>query len=162
MTSHTRYLAEAALIAALYVVLTSVAGPFSYGPVQCRLSETLTVLPLLTSAAIPGLFCGCILANLVGPYGLLDIVFGSLCTLIAALGTWYCRKMPFPALLFPVLVNALGVGFYLYVLSRVPFLLTLFSVGAGEALVVFGPGLVLYLALRKVPYFEGMGMDGGE
>ena len=78
---------QAALIAAVYVVLTLVFAPFSYGEIQVRISEALTILPFFTPAAIPGLFVGCILANLLGGAIPLDIAFGSIATLIGAVFT---------------------------------------------------------------------------
>ena len=76
----TLFLVQAALIAAVYVVLTLVFAPFSYGEIQVRISEALTILPFFTPAAIPGLFVGCILANLLGGAIPLDIAFGSIAT----------------------------------------------------------------------------------
>ncbi len=71
----TKFLIQAAVIAAIYATLTIVLMPFSYGPMQVRVSEALTILPFFTPAAIPGLFIGCVVSNMVGPYGMLDIVW---------------------------------------------------------------------------------------
>lgn len=82
-----RFLAMSAMIAAIYVVLTVVFAPISFGAVQVRIAEALTILPLFTQAAVPGLFLGCFLANLLGGAILPDVIFGSIATLIgAALG----------------------------------------------------------------------------
>ena len=89
--STTLFLAQGAIIAAMYVVLTLVFAPFSYGAVQVRISECLTILPLFTKASIPGLFVGCLLANILGGCVLIDIVFGSIATLIGALGGYLLR-----------------------------------------------------------------------
>jgi len=86
-----RYLVHAASIAAVYAVLTIAFAPLSYGQIQVRFAEALTILPFFTSAAIPGLFVGCIVANFFGPGGMLDVVFGSAATLIAA---YISYKMP--------------------------------------------------------------------
>ena len=88
-----RQLTLAAMVAALYAVLSYFAGIFglAYGPIQCRFSDALCVLPFLFPGTVPGLFVGCFIANLLSPYGPLDIVAGSLATLIAALWT---MKMP--------------------------------------------------------------------
>ena len=147
--TRTRYIALASIIAALYATLTLCFEPFCYGPFQCRISEVLTVLPLLTPAAIPGLTAGCLIANLLGPFGAPDILFGTLCTLTAALGTWRFRKHVLIALLCPVLVNALGVSLYLHLISHVPYWATVISILAGEAFVVYCPGYMLYLLLKK-------------
>ena len=88
------YLTQAAMIAALYVVLTMIANALGIasGNIQVRFSEALTVLPFLTPAAVPGLFIGCLIANLVTGAMLPDIIFGSLATLIGAIGTWMLGK----------------------------------------------------------------------
>ena len=95
------YIAQSGIIAALYVVLTLIFAPISYGEVQVRISEALTILPMFTSAAIPGLFIGCILANLLGGAVVLDVVFGSVATLIGAVIGYLLRKnrwlVPIPA-----------------------------------------------------------------
>ena len=90
----TRRLVRGALIAALYAVLCMAFFSISYGDVQFRISEALTVLPLLMPEAIPGLLVGCLLSNLLGGYGVMDIVFGSLATLFASVATYFLRKLP--------------------------------------------------------------------
>ena len=110
----TLFLVQAALIAAVYVVLTLVFAPFSYGEIQVRISEALTILPFFTPAAIPGLFVGCILANLLGGAIPLDIAFGSIATLIGAVFTYKLRNSnkwlaPVP----PIVANAVLVPFVL-------------------------------------------------
>ena len=86
------FMAQAAMIAAIYVVLTIVFAPFSFGEVQVRIAEALTILPVFTPAAIPGLFIGCLIGNILGGALLPDIIFGSLATLIGALFTYLLRK----------------------------------------------------------------------
>ena len=106
-----RRLVRGALIAAIYAVLCAALAPISYGEVQFRISEALTILPLLMPEAVPGLFVGCLIANLIGGAGILDIVFGSLATLIAGLLTYAMRKLPAWVALLPVVViNGLVVG----------------------------------------------------
>ena len=85
---NVHFMAQAAMIAAIYVVVTLLGASFSYGEVQVRLSEALTILPVFTPAAIPGLFIGCLLSNILGGCILPDIIFGSLATLIGAVFTW--------------------------------------------------------------------------
>ena len=144
-----RSICIAAAIAALYAVLTLMLAPISYGDWQCRVSEALTMLPILFPQAVPGLFVGCILANLLGPSaGVLDIVFGSLATLIAAVGTRALRKNKWLAALCPVAANGLIVGGVLSVAYNLPFWLTAAQVAAGEAVAVV-IGLVLIQALKK-------------
>ena len=147
----TRRLVRGALIAALYAVLCLAFFSISYGDLQFRISEALTVLPLLMPEAIPGLFVGCLLSNLVGGYGVMDIVFGSAATLIAALATYFMRKLPaWIAVLPVVLVNALIVGYFtLHLAAGLPFWPSALSVGLGQAVVVYVLGLPLHYALKK-------------
>lgn len=145
----TRSICISAVIAALYAALTLLLAPISYGDWQCRVSEALTMLPILMPQAIPGLFVGCILANLLGPSaGITDIVFGSLATLIAAIGTWYFRKNKWLAAACPVIANGVIVGLVLSLSFNLPFFLTAVQVAAGEVLAVL-VGLVLIKALEK-------------
>jgi len=155
----SKQLAQGALIAALYAVLTLIPplNSISYGPVQVRVSEALTVLPILTPVAIPALFLGCLVANILGPVGLYDILFGPLFTLIAAYGTYRLRKNTFLALSSPVLVNAFGVSLYLPLIFKPPAIFGLspywasvLTVGAGEVIAVFVLGYPLLKALRRL------------
>ena len=154
MNKKIKFITQSAMIAALYVVLTYVFAPFSFGPVQVRLAEALTVLPVFTPAAIPGLFIGCILGNIVGGAIVWDIVFGSVATLIGAVLTYLLRKkISYLAVLPPILSNTLIIPFILYYAygfteSSVPFMML--TVGAGEVLSCGVLGVLLYFALRKV------------
>ena len=160
------YLTTAATIAALYVVLTLPFAQIAFGPIQFRLAECLVILPILLPAAVPGLTIGCFLANLINPgnLGPIDIVFGSLATLIAALLTYNIaksaiyKKMIFNdilALIPPVTVNALIVGTYLtFLLTEGAIRVTMIIVyvvyvGLSELTVVYIIGLPLLLVLRK-------------
>lgn len=158
----------AAVIAAIYVLFTLPLAPVAFGPLQFRLAEAMTVLPVLFPAAIPGLFLGCLLSNLFNPNNLgpIDIALGSLATLLAALTTWWiARRLPVAkpgwrrglCLLPPVVFNALIVGVYLpYLLLdtgksvTLPLvLLNILSVGLSEGVVVYLIGLPLLIALEK-------------
>ena len=128
------FITQGAMIAALYVVLCVAFAPISYGEVQLRVAEALTILPYFTPAAIPGLFIGCIISNLMGGGIMLDVIFGSLATLIGAVGTYMLRKAtPWVAPLPPIAANALIVPFVLYygyaVPLPIPFMML--TVGAG-------------------------------
>jgi len=109
MNNKTRFLTYGSVIAALYVALTLLANALGLasGVIQVRLSEALTILPMFTPAAVPGLFVGCVLANLLTGCAPWDVVFGSLATLIGALGTWKLAKNKWIAPLFPILSNAI-------------------------------------------------------
>lgn len=136
--NYVYFIAQAAIIGAIYVVLTAVIGAsFSYGEVQVRISEALTILPMFTPAAIPGLFVGCLLSNILGQCILPDVIFGSLATLIAAYLTWFLRhRGKFIAILPPIILNALIVPFvikYGYG-SPFPIPLIILTVGIGEVI----------------------------
>lgn len=148
MNNKARYITEVAVIAALYATLTIIFLPISYGQIQVRISEVLTILPFLTPAAIPGLFIGCVVANFFGGIGIIDIVFGSLATLIAAFLTY---KMPRRALapLPPVIVNALIIGFELNFISGAPLIATILWVGLGEALACYVLGYPVLIQLER-------------
>ncbi len=144
-------------IAALYVVLTLVANAFGLasGAIQVRLSEALTILPCFTAAAVPGLTVGCVLANLITGCALWDVVFGSLATLIGAVGTYLLRKKPLLAWIPPVLSNAIIVPIVLQKVYGVPdsFWYLMLTVGAGEVIACGILGLLLYKALSKTKIF---------
>ena len=155
----TRQLATAGIIAAVYTVMSMFASVFgiAYGPIQCRFSEALTVLPFFLPEAIPGLFIGCLVTNLMSTVGPLDIIFGSLATLIAAVWT---RKMPnkWLAPLPPVLCNAAIIGAMIawYEVGFTgafwaSFAFNAFTVGLGEAIACYVLGLLLLQAIEKVP-----------
>ena len=148
------YLAQGAMIAALYVVLTLFINAFNLasGAIQVRISEALTILPVFTSTAVPGLFIGCILANILGGNHILDVVFGSLATLLGAIGTRKLRNAhPLLAPVPPIVANTIVVPFvlkYAYGLpASVPFMML--TVCIGEALSCGVLGMLLYYALHK-------------
>lgn len=160
-SAHVRFMALGAVIAAAYTVLTLLAASMNlaYGPVQFRFSEALTVLPVFTSAAVPGLTIGCFLANIFSGYGIYDMIFGTLATLLAALGTRLVRNVRFrgvPVLapLPPVLVNAVIIGAEITILSPGGFAWAEFgaqalSVGLGELAVCYALGLPFAIMIQK-------------
>lgn len=148
-----KMMCRAGVIAALYAAICLLLRPLSYGEVQLRVSEALTLLPVLTPAAAPGLFIGCLLANLLGGANVLDIVFGSLTTLAAALLTRRWKNRPALAALPPVVLNGVVVGIlmrYAYGVEM-PLWMCMGSVALGQAVACYGLGLLLLAALRKVP-----------
>lgn len=149
VSKKVRYIVTAALIAAFYAAITFVFQPLSYGYVQIRISEILTVLPAFTPAAIPGLFIGCIVSNLASPFGPVDIAVGSLATLLAA---FLSSKMPSKWLvpLPPVVCNGVIVGIELHYLLHTPLILSMLSVAGGEAIACYAGGIPLMFALKKV------------
>jgi uncharacterized membrane protein len=112
-----------------------------------RISEALTLLPIIYPEAITGLFLGCLLANLLGPYGAVDIIFGSLITLSAAYLTYRFRSTII-AYLSPILLNAFFVSLYLYIFFRIPYWPTVLSIGFGQAIAVLALGVPLLRLLK--------------
>lgn len=148
----TQFLTEAAAIGAIYVVLTLLLAPLSFGEVQIRFSEALTILPFFTPAAIPGLFIGCIIANLLGGAIPVDIIFGSIPTLIGAVFTYKLRNSNrFLAPIPPIAANAIIVPFVLRFGYGVnlPIPLMMLTVGIGEVVSCAIVGLILQTALLK-------------
>lgn len=135
-------LTRIALIAAVYAVVTIILAPLSYGMIQVRISEALTVLPFIYPEAAIGLFIGCFIANIYGGNGIYDIIFGSLATLIAGYLTAK-TKNKYLAPLPPVIVNALIIGFMLHKLFGFPLLTTMFYVGLGQTIACYGLGMPL-------------------
>ncbi|MCX7904499.1 MAG: QueT transporter family protein [Caloramator sp.] len=152
-----QYLTKAGIIAAVYAVLTIFLMPISYGPVQFRISEALTVLPFVEPAAIPGLFVGCIFANYFGGLGWVDIVFGSLTTLLAA---YLTSKMPnkYLAVLPPIFLNAFIVAIWVqqFIGEEVkikgisPYWITVGTIGFGEFVTAGILGLMLLTVFERI------------
>lgn len=146
------FLTQAAMIAAIYVVLTLLFRPISFGEIQVRISEALTILPLFTPAAVPGVFVGCLIANIIGGAILPDIIFGSLATLIGAVFTYRLKDSnPFFGPIPPIASNTVIVPFVLFygygVNLPIPFMML--TVGIGEVVSCGILGLVLYFSLKK-------------
>ncbi len=154
MKNKALFITQAAAIAAIYTLLTCFAGAIGLAnsPIQLRFSEALTILPYFTPAAIPGLFIGCVLSNLLTGAVLWDVVFGSLATLIGAVFTYLLRKKSFLlAPVPPIVANTLIVPFvlsYAYgVPDGIPFLML--TVGAGEIISCGVLGLLLLKGLER-------------
>ncbi len=181
MKNDSMFLARVGVIAAAYAAATLVSllflGSLAWGPIQFRVSEALCVLALFTPAAVPGLTLGCIIANVAniaisgtGMLGMLDVVFGSLATLVGAAFTWRFHDRPLIALAGPVLANALivpaylplllqGIGFYTIPFTSIAldgayplmYLFGLVATGAGEAVIMYVLGYPLARSLEKTP-----------
>ena len=161
MKLHTRQLTCAAIVGAAYAVLSIFGSIFgiTYGPIQCRFSEALCVLPFFLPETAWGLGVGCLIANLLSPYGVLDIVVGSAATLLAALLTARCQKKwlaPLP----PVLCNGVIIGAMLswYTVGFTPQFWGMFAtaglgVALGEVVACYGLGLLL---LRVLPTIKAL------
>lgn len=156
MNSKTRKIVTAALIGAVYAVLTLFLAPFSYGEIQFRASEALTILPFFSSFPIYGLFIGCIAANILSPIGPLDMIFGSFATLIAAIITYYIGKsnLRFKRYLAPlpaVIVNGVVIGLLISYTAKIPFIIPALQVAFGEFVVCYVLGLPLLVIIEKNP-----------
>ncbi len=153
MNRNLRFLCRGALVAALYVALTWLCAlvGLDKGVIQMRLSEALCVLPAFTGAAVPGLFVGCLLANLLTGSALPDIIFGSLATLIGALGAYFLRRRKWLVPLPTVLANTLIIPFVLRFAygaeGSIPYFML--TVGAGEVISAYICGMLLYAALER-------------
>ena len=145
------YLVQAAMIAGIYVVLCYIFHPISFGAVQVRIAEVLTILPFFTPAAIPGVAIGCFLANLLTGCAVLDIVFGAIATLIGAIFTYLLRKNKYLAVLPPIISNTLIVPWVLRFAygEALPIPLMMLTIGIGEIISVGVLGLGLLFALQK-------------
>ncbi len=155
---NVRFLCETGIIAAIYAVLTLALAPISFGAMQVRISEALCILPFFTPAGIPGLFIGCVLSNLLGsPLGLMDIIVGSLATLLAALAASKVKNrwlVPLPS----VVANAFLVAWVLHAMLGLPYWLNVLYVGIGQGIACYGIGMPLLFLLernRKVLFNHG-------
>ncbi len=144
-------IAQAAVIAAIYVVVTGMILPIAFGPVQFRISEALCVLPYFTPAAVPGVTLGCLLSNILYGSAALDIVFGSLATLIGAAGSWMLRKNKWLVCVPPILSNTIIIPWVLrYAYGSedlIPVMMV--TVGIGEILAIGVLGNLLLVTLEK-------------
>ena len=143
------------MVAALYAVLCILLAPISYAAIQVRIAEALTILPAFTPAAIPGLTVGCLLANILGGCPIMDIIFGTLATLIGAVGTYLLRSRKTLIWMPPVVSNTIIVSiFSIYI----PFMgesddslwYIMLTVCIGELISVCILGYLLYFALKKI------------
>ena len=152
-SKRVKYITQSAMIAAIYVVLTLFISAFNLasGAIQIRISEALTVLPAFTPAAIPGLFIGCFISNLISGGLILDVIFGSLATLIGACGTYLLRKWKWAVPIPPILSNVLIVPFvlaYVYNLpGGVPYFMV--TVGIGQIISCGVLGMIVYGIIAK-------------
>lgn len=151
-SNHTTLLVQAAMIAALYVVLTYIANAMGLASqaIQIRFSEALTILPYFTPAAIPGLFVGCFLSNILTGCAIPDIIFGSIATLAGTVFTRMLRKYKWLAPIPPIVANTVIVPFVLlYAYGIQPLWLSFITVGIGEIISCGVLGMLLLTVLEK-------------
>ena len=151
--SKTGALTRGAIIAALYASITLLLAPISYGEVQVRISESLTLLPILLPEAVPALAVGCLLANILGGATIFDIIFGTLATLLAALCTRALRKNMLAASAMPVLFNGVIVGAVVHFAYApvIPLPLCMAFVAAGEVVSCMLLGPIVLRAVSRIP-----------
>ncbi len=146
-----QFITQGAVIAALYVVMVILFDTWSFGPIQFRIAEALVIMPYFTPAAIPGLFVGCLVANIIGGGMIWDIIFGSIATLIGAVGTYLVRKNKWLSPIPPIVSNTIIVPFVLKYAYGYDGLLTyfMFTVGLSEIIVCGIIGMALLILLSK-------------
>ncbi|NLW22367.1 MAG: QueT transporter family protein [Tissierellia bacterium] len=153
---NTKFLTKASLIAGIYLVLILIQipmGSLTFGPIQLRIAEGLTLLPLVETAAIPGLFVGCLVSNLIltsfSAFGLVDIIGGSLVTLLAA---YLTSKMPNRVLgaLPPILLNGFIVSIWVSYFTNFPYIYTVLGIIAGETVSIAIFGTLILTVYNKV------------
>jgi len=167
-----RKIVFAGVIAALYAALTIAIAPLSYGPLQLRIAEVLCILPFFFPVAVPGLFIGCAIANLLSPYGMLDVVAGSLASLIAAICTMLIGRMSrnresltvkalacFPPVIFNAIIIGALIAFYMVQFNEADLFFPAFIanglwVGLGQLVVLYAIGLPLMIYLPKTNILE--------
>lgn len=156
MKKTIRFTVTAAMIAAIYAVLTVAISPIAFGPMQLRISEAMILFAAVTPAAIPGLTIGCALANLSSPYGLLDILGGASASLLAAVFAYLVRNIrikniPWLAPLGAVLFNGLIVGMVIKITSgsEVLYWAVAGEIALGEIASCYLLGIPLWLAMEK-------------
>lgn len=158
--SKTRKLVVSALVAGLYAVLTLSLGAISYGPIQFRIAEIMVLLPFIKKDYIWGLTIGCFLANVIGPYGVPDIIFGTIATFLSVYAVYltskYMKSNKFGLLvasIWPTIINGLIIGFMLNKFFGVPMLLGMSQVAFGQFVVITVVAVPLYKTLER-KYFK--------
>ncbi|NLK99382.1 MAG: QueT transporter family protein [Clostridiales bacterium] len=154
MNKRTLYVTQAAVIGAIYVVLVFVFQYSSFGPIQFRIAEALTILPYFTPAAIPGVTIGCLLSNLLFKADILDVIFGTLATLLAAYLSYQLRANKYLVPIPPILINAIIIPWVLkfayFEADPIPFMML--TVGGGQLISAGILGMVLLFSLEKVKH----------
>lgn len=160
MKTNIKKLVTTALVAAIYATLTLVLGAISYGPIQFRVAEIMVLLPFIKKDYIWGLTIGCFLANIIGPYGVPDIIFGTTATFLSVYAVYMTSKMMYGkkyALLvssiWPTVINAIIIGIMLNIFFGLPLMLSMAQVGFGQFVVITIIGVPLYKSLEG-KYFK--------
>ena len=148
MNLELKTISRLAIVAAIYVVLTVSFQPISYGNIQFRISEVLVLLCFYRKDYGYGLIIGCLIANIFSPFGIVDVVFGTLATTLAVIGIMFSKRL-FIASLYPVILNGLIIGAQLYFFAELPLIESMIFVAIGEFVVVSIVGVLLFKDLQK-------------
>ncbi|GAA0090024.1 QueT transporter family protein [Paraclostridium bifermentans] len=160
MTTNIKKLVTTALVAAIYATLTLVLGAISYGPIQFRVAEIMVLLPFIKKDYIWGLTIGCFLANIIGPYGVPDIIFGTTATFLSVYAVYLTSQMMdgkkyalLVSSIWPTVINAIIIGIMLNIFFGLPLMLSMAQVGFGQFVVITIIGVPLYKSLEG-KYFK--------
>lgn len=160
MTTNIKKLVTTALVAAIYATLTLVLGAISYGPIQFRVAEIMVLLPFIKKDYIWGLTIGCFLANIIGPYGVPDIIFGTTATFLSVYAVYLTSQMMdgkkyalLVSSIWPTVINAIIIGIMLNIFFGLPLVLSMAQVGFGQFVVITIIGVPLYKSLEG-KYFK--------
>lgn len=160
MTTNIKKLVTTALVAAIYATLTLVLGAISYGPIQFRVAEIMVLLPFIKKDYIWGLTIGCFLANIIGPYGVPDIIFGTTATFLSVYAVYMTSKIMdgkkyalLVSSIWPTVINAIIIGIMLNIFFGLPLMLSMAQVGFGQFIVITIIGVPLYKSLEG-KYFK--------
>ncbi len=160
MTTNIKKLVTTALVAAIYATLTLVLGAISYGPIQFRVAEIMVLLPFIKKDYIWGLTIGCFLANIIGPYGVPDIIFGTTATFLSVYAVYMTSKIMdgkkyalLVSSIWPTVINAIIIGIMLNIFFGLPLILSMAQVGFGQFVVITIIGVPLYKSLEG-KYFK--------
>lgn len=160
MKTNIKKLVTTALVAAIYATLTLVLGAISYGPIQFRVAEIMVLLPFIKKDYIWGLTIGCFLANIIGPYGVPDIIFGTTATFLSVYAVYMTSKIMdgkkyalLVSSIWPTVINAIIIGIMLNIFFGLPLMLSMAQVGFGQFVVITIVGVPLYKSLEG-KYFK--------
>ncbi|UOW69104.1 QueT transporter family protein [Paraclostridium bifermentans] len=160
MTTNIKKLVTTALVAAIYATLTLVLGAISYGPIQFRFAEIMVLLPFIKKDYMWGLTIGCFLANIIGPYGVPDIIFGTTATFLSVYAVYMTSKIMdgkkyalLVSSIWPTVINAIIIGIMLNIFFGLPLMLSMAQVGFGQFVVITIIGVPLYKSLEG-KYFK--------
>ena len=147
-TGKTRFIVYTAILAGIYASLTLSMAPVSYGAIQMRIPEILTLLAFVNPQFAPGLILGCFIANLFSPFGMIDVIVGTFATAVAVYSMRYARNI-WIASLMPTMANGIIVGLEIALLAQLPIMETMFYVALGEFIVVTVAGVPVFKSLSK-------------